>query len=372
SILVCVQILILRRKFEWKNILQIFVGVIFGYFTTFFNWGASFLPTPENMVIRLVMMVISTCCIAVGIFFYVPPNIMPLAIEGTMETISKVTKIEFPKVKIGFDCTMVVISLVSCLVGIHSLGSVGIGTAFGAVFVGVILGKLNRSPLGAWRNKILHGEQAETAEIPVAAENGFVVTISREYGSGGREIGRQLAEKLGIAYYDLNLIQKVAAESGYSEAYVQEAEQKVASPVLLNLYSWYTAATSEQDLPKVEQLYHAEERVIRELASKGSCVIVGRLANYILKDFENGFHVFIGADMDVKLKRVMKRDCISREQAEKQINKVEKERANHCAYFTHEQWGNAKHYDVMLKSNLLGVSGTVELLEKMLGRVYNI
>ncbi|WP_458408417.1 DUF6198 family protein [Anaerotignum sp.] len=372
SILVCVQILILRRKFEWKNILQVLVGVVFGYFTTFFNWGASFLPTPESMVIRLVMMVISTCCIAVGIFFYVPPNIMPLAIEGTMETISKVTKIEFPKVKIGFDCTMVVISLVSCLVGIHSLGSVGIGTAFGAIFVGVIMGKLNRSPLGAWRNRILHGEQTETvAELPAAAKNGFVVTISREYGSGGREIGRQLADKLGVAYYDLNLIQKVAAESGYSESYVQEAEQKVSNTMLLNLYSWYTAATSEQDLPKVEQLYHAEERVIRELASKGSCVIVGRLANHILSDFENAFHVFIGADMDAKMKRVMERDGIDREVAEKQIYKVEKERANHCAYFAHEQWGNAKHYDLMLKSNLLGISGTVELIEKMLGRVYN-
>ena len=223
SLLVGVQILILRGKFEWKNVLQVLIGVIFGYFTTFFNWGASFLPTPDNMIIRLIMMVISTCCIAVGIFFYVPPNIMPLAIEGTMETISKVTKIEFPKVKIGFDCTMVVISLVSCLVGIHSLGSVGIGTAFGAIFVGVIMGKLNRSSLGAWRNRILFGEQTEAAaEVPAAAE-GLVVTISREYGSGGREVGRQLAEKLGVAYYDMNLIQKVAAESGYSEAYVQES-----------------------------------------------------------------------------------------------------------------------------------------------------
>lgn len=273
SVLVCVQILILRRKFEWRNILQVLVGVVFGYFTTFFNWGAAFLPTPDNIIIRLLMMVVSTCCIAVGIFFYVPPNIMPLAIEGTMDTISKVTKIEFAKVKIGFDCTMVVISLISCLVGIGGLGSVGIGIAFGAVFVGVIMGKLNRSRLAAWRNRVLHGEQME-AELPVA-ENGLVITISREYGSGGREIGRQLAKKLGVAYYDLNLIQKVAAESGYSEAYVQEAEQRVSSPMLLNLYSWYSAALSEQELPKVEQLYHAEERVIRELASKGSCAIVG-------------------------------------------------------------------------------------------------
>ena len=139
--------------------------------------------------------------------------------------------------------------------------------------------------------------------------------------------------------------------------------------MLLNLYSWYTAATSEQDLPKVEQLYHAEERVIRDLASKGSCVIVGRLANHILRAHENAFHVFIGADLDAKVQRVMERDNISAELAEKQIHKVEKERANHCAYFAHEQWGNAKHYDLMLKSNLLGISGTVEVIEGLLKKV---
>ena len=369
SLLVVVQVIILRKNFEIKNILQVLVGVVFGYFTTFCNWGASFLPTPENIVIRLIMMVISTFCIACGIFLYVPPKIMPLAIEGTMETIAKVTKIEFPKVKIGFDCTMVVISLVSCLIGIHGLGSVGIGTAFGAVFVGVIMGKLNRSPLGAWRNRILNGEEEEAAvvaDIPVANENGFVITISREYGSGGREIGRQLAEKLGVAYYDLKLIQKVAAESGYSEDYIKEAEQKASSPVLMNLYSWYTAAMDEQDLPKVEQLYHAEERVIRELAAKESCVIVGRLANHILQDQKNAFHVFISADMEAKVQRVVKRDGISEEEARKQLVKVEKERAKHCAYFTHEQWGNAKHYDLTLKSNVFGIKESVEIIFKLL------
>ena len=366
SILVCVQMLILRKQFQWKNVLQIFVGIIFGYFTTFFNWGASFLPTPENIVIRLLMMVGSTFCIALGLFFYVPTNLMPLAIEGTMATIAQAAKVEFSKVKIGFDCTMVVISLISCLIGIGGLGSVGIGTAFGAVFVGIIMGKLNRSKLGEWRNRILHGEQKDAAQ-PVHRE-GLVVTISREYGSGGREIGRQLADKLGIAYYDMNLIQKVAAESGYSEAYVQEAEQKVSNTMLLNLYSWCTAATAEQDLPKVEQLYHAEERVIRQIAQKESCVIVGRLANHILREFDNTFDVFISADMEAKLQRVMERDGISREAAEKQIHKVEKERANHCAYFTHEQWGNAKQYDLMVKSNLLGTEQTAELIASLVNR----
>lgn len=106
--------------------------------------------------------------------------------------------------------------------------------------------------------------------------------------------------------------------------------------------------------------------MIRELAAKGSCVIVGRLANHILRDFDNTFHVFIGADMEAKVARVMQRDGISQEAAEKQIHKVEKERANHCAYFTHEQWGNARQYDFMVRSNLLGIGGTVEMITAVL------
>lgn len=152
--LVLLQMILLRRNFKPINLLQVLVGIVFGYFTTFCNWGVSFLPTPENLVIRLLMMLISTVIIAFGIFMYLPPNIMQLAGEGAMKAVSDVTGIAFPKVKVGFDITMVVISLISCLIFIKGLGSVGIGTIVAAFLVGSILNVIENF-LGNYRDKWL-------------------------------------------------------------------------------------------------------------------------------------------------------------------------------------------------------------------------
>lgn len=137
--LVLVQVILLRRKFHLKNLLQIPVGVLFGYMTTFSNHLMTFLPDPGNIYIRLGMVVISTVLVAIGLFFYVPADIIPLAGEGVMLAISKVADKAFSTVKIAFDVTMVVISLITCLILIHSLGSVGIGTVIAAVMVGMVL-----------------------------------------------------------------------------------------------------------------------------------------------------------------------------------------------------------------------------------------
>lgn len=152
--LVVMQILLLRKNFKIKNLLQIPVGVVFGYFTTFCNYLMSFIGTPEGIVIRVLMMLISTFLIAFGIFMYVPADIMPLAGEGVMLVISEVTKKPFANIKLIFDVSMVVISLVTCLFIIHSLGSVGIGTIIAAVLVGTEL-KCITNLLGSFRNKIL-------------------------------------------------------------------------------------------------------------------------------------------------------------------------------------------------------------------------
>ena len=116
------------------------VGIVFGYFTTFCNYLMNFFPNPENIVIRIVMILISTILVAIGIFFYLPADIMPLAGEGVMQAVFEVTKVAFSKVKVAFDITMVVISLVICLFVLHNLGSVGIGTVLAAILVGTILG----------------------------------------------------------------------------------------------------------------------------------------------------------------------------------------------------------------------------------------
>lgn len=160
--LVLIQMLILRKRFKPINLLQVVVGIVFGYFTTFCNYLATYLPSTDNMVMRIVLMLVSTVFIAVGIFFYLPADLIPLAGEGVMQAVSDVTKIEFSKVKIGFDCSMVVISVITCLICIHSLGSVGVGTVIAAFLVGFNLGCVNKA-FGAKIDKLL-GKHTYTEE----------------------------------------------------------------------------------------------------------------------------------------------------------------------------------------------------------------
>lgn len=154
AVLVLLQILLYRRRFKPKNLLQVVIGVIFGKFTTFSINSVAFLPTPENIVIRIGMILLSTVFVAIGIFFYMPADIMPLAGEGVMQTVSDLTGIPFPKVKISFDVSMVAISLVTCLIFIGGFGSVGIGTVIAAVMVGVVLGFITRC-FGKQRDALL-------------------------------------------------------------------------------------------------------------------------------------------------------------------------------------------------------------------------
>lgn len=162
-VLVLIQILLLRKKFKPVQLLQVVIGVVFGYFTTFCNYMVSFLPTPENLGIRIIMALASTVFVAFGIFLYLPADLIPLAGEGCMQAVSSVTHIEFSKVKIGFDCTMVLVSAITCLTVLHNLGSVGAGTIIAAILVGTLVGIINRS-FGKQRDKLL-GKTDETARV---------------------------------------------------------------------------------------------------------------------------------------------------------------------------------------------------------------
>lgn len=157
TVLVLIQIIILRKNFNPSSLLQIAVGIIFGYFTTFCNYWVSYLPTPHNLAIRIIMMLISTVLIAFGIFLYLPANLIPLAGEGAMKAVSDITHIEFSKIKITFDVSMVIISTIVCLIMIHGFGSVGIGTITAALLVGTILGIITKL-LGHQRDLLLNGE----------------------------------------------------------------------------------------------------------------------------------------------------------------------------------------------------------------------
>lgn len=152
--LVLLQILLLRRKYKPKNLLQLAVGVVFGLFTTFCNSLVMMIPIPDILPFRIIMLAVSIVIVAIGIFLYVPTDIMPLAGEGTMLAISQVTGFKFSNVKIGFDVSVSVISLVICLITVHNPGSVGIGTVVSAVLTGATLGVITRV-FGKKRDRLL-------------------------------------------------------------------------------------------------------------------------------------------------------------------------------------------------------------------------
>ncbi|ORX49644.1 hypothetical protein BCR36DRAFT_583714 [Piromyces finnis] len=300
-----------------------------------------------------------------------PANIMPLAVEGTMQAVSYVTHIDFAKVKIGFDVTMVIISLISCLIFIRNLGSVGAGTIVSAVLVGMILGVITKW-FGARRDKFLDKnvdpmkdkEKKERSLEEGKLDNNFVITISREYGSGGREIGKEIAKQLGIDYYDLDVIRKVAQEMDITETTVLENDQSIKNVADSYILNWCAQTTTEEQLPIVERIYYSQTRIIKDIASKKSCVIIGRLANHILKDTCKCFNVFIGAEMDSKIKQIVKREGLSEKEARLKIERVETERENHCKYFTHTEWRNLTNYDMYIKSDISGIEGTAKIIVK--------
>ena len=150
--LVLLQIILLRRNFKPVNLLQVAVGIAFGYFTTFCNWCVSFLTEPDGIVLRVILLLLSVVCIALGIFLYMPPDIMALAGEGTIKAISDVSGMAFAKVKVLFDSSLVAISLAACLL------CIGVGTVIAAVLVGTVLGFFTKW-LGARRDCWLFGKE---------------------------------------------------------------------------------------------------------------------------------------------------------------------------------------------------------------------
>lgn len=153
-VLVLLQIALLRGNFRPISLLQVGAGVIFGYFTTFCNYLMSLVAIPDNLVIRLLLLLVSAFLIALGIFLYLPADLIPLAGEGAMQAVSQITGIEFSRVKVGFDCTMVAVSAITCLAVLHTLGSVGIGTVVAAVLVGTLHGMITKV-LGEKRDRVL-------------------------------------------------------------------------------------------------------------------------------------------------------------------------------------------------------------------------
>ena len=205
-----------------------------------------------------------------------------------------------------------------------------------------------------------------------------IITISREYGSGGRSIGRKVAEKLGIPFYDSEIIDMAAESSGLSKEFITRTEQSISSGLLYTLLlgtSYASPGTTglppttrtAVNVPLADQVFNAQRQVVIDLAKKGSCVIVGRCSDYILThteeiDRNDVFNVFVYAPLDFRTKRAVELKGLAEEGATKNVKLIDKRRANHYNTFTEQTWGERKYYHALLNSSLFGIEGTADII----------
>ncbi len=196
-----------------------------------------------------------------------------------------------------------------------------------------------------------------------------IYTIGREFGSGGREVGEKLAQKLGIKLYDKELLQQAAKDSGFCEEIFENHDEKPTNSFLYSLVmdtysvSGYSAAPF-LDMPLNHKVFLAQFETIKKIAEKESCVIVGRCADYALSDNPNCINVFIHADLDVRIKNVSRNLNITENKARDIINKTDKQRASYYNYYTSKKWGDSKSYNLSLDAGKLGTDNCVEMILK--------
>ena len=201
--------------------------------------------------------------------------------------------------------------------------------------------------------------------------NDTIITISRQYGSGGRFIGRKLAEALDIPFYDKELITMSAEESGMSKEIFEKADEKAANSLLytlsMNAYLLHGMA-GVPDLPLNDKVFLVQSEVIRKLAAKGPCVIVGRCADYVLQENPNCVNVYIYSDMEDRVSRATTYYNLSADLAQEQIQKTDKKRAAYYNFYTNLKWGRAENYDLSLNSAKIGVDGCVEVIRSFIAQ----
>ena len=192
-----------------------------------------------------------------------------------------------------------------------------------------------------------------------------IITIGRQFGSGGREIGEKLALKLGIPFYDKDLLKRAAKESGLCEEIFENFDEKPSSSFLYSLVmDPYSLGYSNNgyDLPLNHKVFLAAFDTIKKIADEGSCVIVGRCADYALQDYDNVLNVFVHAPLEDRIKRISAKYELSESKAKDMIYKKDKQRASYYNYYSSSKWADIKNYDLTINSSHLGIDQTVEVI----------
>lgn len=359
-LLIMLQLFILRKNFKLEHLLQIPISILFGYFIDLTMLLFSFV-NPTAYIAKLIYLLIGCVILGFGVYMEVLADVVMLPGESFVRAIVLTWKTNFGTTKICFDVSMSVIAAILSFVFTGRLNGVREGTIIAALLVGFIARVVGKKL--AFVKPMLFPEeyvgenaestdkvQADSKSVHAAQRN--VILIGRQFGSGGHDIGKALAEKLGYAFYDQEIIEMTAGTTGYTPEFIQKNEEMMTSSFLYDLVNqMYMYAQADEEAPK-DKIYEAESKVVKELAEKGNCVIVGRCSDYVLRDNRNCLRVFFSAPMENRIKRVMERRHLSEKDARQKIQKEDKWRADNYRYYTGRIWGAAGNFDLTVNTAL--------------------
>lgn len=371
-LLILLQLLILRKNFKWENILQIPVSIAFGYFIDLTMY-LFFWVNPQNYVVKLLALLAGCIVLGFGVYMEVLADVVMLPGESFVRAIVQTWNTNFGTTKILFDSSMTVIAGVLSFFFFGKLNGVREGTIIAALLVGFIA-RLFGKHLEFLKPYIFPEDyKAEDTSQTEAEKTGGeirhknVIVIGRQYGAGGHEIGKILADRLGYDFYDQEIIKMVAGTTGMTSEFIQKSEETMTNSLLYDLVSqMYQYRDEKEEAPK-DKIFDAESKVIKELADKGDCVIIGRCSDYVLRDDSHALKVFFHAPMKSRSKRVMNRLGLEYNDAQRKIRKEDKYRADNYRYYTGRIWGAAANFDLTINTDL-GADYIEKCIADALGR----
>ncbi len=359
-LLILLQILILRKNFKMENILQIPVSIAFGYFIDLTMY-MFFWVNPQNYAIKLIALLAGCIVLGFGVYMEVLADVVMLPGESFVRAIVQTWNTNFGTTKILFDSSMTIIAGVLSVIFFGKLNGVREGTIIAALLVGFIARLFGKHlefvkpyifPEDYETNENHNTSDENGRETSEDARHKNVIVIGRQYGSGGHDIGKILADKLGFDFYDQEIIKMAAGTTGLTSEFIEKREETMTNSLLYDLVNqMYQYRDEKEEAPK-DKIFDAESKVIRDLADKGNCVIIGRCSDYVLRDDDRVLKVFFNAPMESRIERVMKRLGVESGNAQHRIRKEDKYRADNYRYYTGRIWGASANFDLTINTDL--------------------
>ena len=347
-------------------LLQIPISFCFGIFIDICMHYILFWLNPATYPNMIIALLIGCVILAVGIALEVKANAAMMAGEYFVKVITRRFRGEFGYIKLGFDVTLVAIACLLSLIFMSGIYGVREGTVIAALIVGPIVHFV--SPYYKFLDKWI--TPATDEKFTEAKENkNTIITIAREYGSGGHQLGEMLSKELGIKLYDKEFIGMAAKRSGMDENFIARNEQSIPSFWLKCIMSKNSEQPLEGSLSSDDVLFVAESKIIQELAEKEPCIIVGRCADFILQDYPKVLKVFCYSDIENAVSRCISEYGIKRENAESEIRRINRNRIHHYEYYTGRKWGEPHHYNLMLNTGTISLETACQLIKEIYSKL---